>query len=508
MLGPEAFVAVAQAWLFDWAHVKSFNASSGRLDFVTPLRDAVGAYGSSRDSPSGGRWFLENVRAALDAQGEFFVDSVGEVLYIPLPGETLASVNAVMPNLKTLWSAAGTPSTWVESVTLADVSLQHFGEGGVDARLGYWSYSAAATVGPYAKSIVLRNVSISKGVADGVGILDHVVGVTLERLTISDVGGKGVGSIGDLTRAVQTSSGFLLANSTISHVGMVYLAGACAVEPVGAGSRVLHNELYDTPYSGVALQEVGGPSRDAAPAVEIAYNLIHDLGAGVLSDLGGIYISSASDTKPATNWLSADVHHNSVQHVRTYAGGYGGNGLYTDHGTSGVHFLNNVLADIGGRGGSLHCGRDIQFAGNLVYSISTQNFTSAANNNGALSSCNGNDVSDPGFRANVSNNIFFMLGTANAWAPQDTTWAPPAASVESDRNVWWVGAGAPPVLFPPGNATLSQWSRQTGNDAHAVEADPLLRDPAHGDFTVQPGSPAWALGWVALDSSTWGPLPL
>ena len=69
-------------------------------------------------------------------------------------------------------------------------------------------------------------------------------------------------------------------------------------------------------------------------------------------------------------------------------------------------------------------------------------------------------------------------------------------------NVYFGGAGRP-VVFP-GGRTLAQWAAATGADARSVEADPLLCDPAAGDFAVLPASPAWALGWAAIDQSQIG----
>lgn len=500
-----ALIAFAQAWLWDWARVESFNASDGNLTFAAPIRDPVGEYGTTRDTPSGGRFFFEDARALLDAPGEFYVDVVANaVLYVPLADETPESVIAVMPNLVHLWSAAGSSSAPVADLLLENVTLQNFGEGGSDARLGYWAYTAAVVIGPYANNITLRNVTIAGGVANGVGIDSTVNGVTLDRITITDVGGKGVGAIGDLTAAERTVTGFLMANSTVSHVGYVFTGDACAVSPVGGGARVINNDLSDSTYSGVSMQGVGGPSRALAPRLEIAYNRIWNFGQGIISDFGGVYISSASDEDPSTNWLAADVHHNWISGARNYPGGYGANGLYTDHGTSGVHFFGNIVADLGGRGGSLHCGNGIVFTGNIVYNISLDNFTTSGNNNGALSSCNGADVASPGFAANVSTNIFVPQGTFNTWAPQDTTWKPPSCTVSGDKNVYFAGPGRG-MTFPGGS--LAQWQKLSGADVHAVQADPLLKDPEHGDFTVLPQSPAWGLGWEAIDQSIIGVIP-
>jgi hypothetical protein len=499
-----ALIAVAAGWLWDWARVKSFNASgNGAFAFAAPLRDAVGAYGSTRDSPSGGRFFLEDAHALLDAPGEFFVDTAAQaVLYIPLPGETPAGVTAVMPNLIKLAAISGTAAAPATDVLIEGVALQHFGEGGPDARLGYWAYSAAVEVGPYAANATLRNVSLSRGVADGVGVAANVDGLTLDRVAITDVGGKGVGPIGDLGDAETTVRGFLLANSTIAHVGYVFTGGACAASPVGAGARVLNNDLSDSTYAGVLMQGPGGASRATAPTLEVAYNRIYDYGQGIISDFGGVYLSSASDEIAKTNWLAADVHHNWISGARNYPGGYGANGVYTDHGTSGARFFSNIIEGLGGRGGSLHCGNGIEFFNNVIFNVSFDNFTSSGTNNGALSSCNGADVADPGFSANISTNIFVPGGTLNVWAPEDTTWSPPADTVAGDNSVYWAGGAHLHLRFPGGS--LVQWRALSGADAHSVEADPLLRDPARGDFSLLPGSPAWARGWVAIDQSQIG----
>jgi hypothetical protein len=250
------------------------------------------------------------------------------------------------------------------------------------------------------------------------------------------------------------------------------------------------------------MQAPGGPSRAAAPALEIAFNRISNYGQAITSDLGAVYVSSASDKKAATNWLAADVHDNWISGARNYEGGYGANGLYSDHGTSGVRFFRNIVDAVGGRGASLHCGHGLEFSNNVVYNVSLDDFTPSGTNNGALSACNGGDVAAPGFAANVSVNVFAPVGTRNAWAPQDATWQPPACTVAGDGNVYFAGAGAA-MTFPGGS--LAQWRARTGADVRSVEADPLLRDPARGDFALLPASPAWALGWRAIDTSRVGP---
>jgi hypothetical protein len=55
-----------------------------------------------------------------------------------------------------------------------------------------------------------------------------------------------------------------------------------------------------------------------------------------------------------------------------------------------------------------------------------------------------------------------------------------------------------------GKVSFEEW-RQRGKDAHSVYADPLLVDPALGDFRLKPDAPALALGFRPIDLTQVGP---
>jgi len=120
-----ALICVASAWLWNWARVASITAVPGSagnqstVKFAAPVRDPVGEYGTTLDSPAGGRFYFEDARALLDSPGEFFVDyATSTVLYVPLPNEVPSSVSAVMPNLTTLVNIFGTAAEPVANVTI------------------------------------------------------------------------------------------------------------------------------------------------------------------------------------------------------------------------------------------------------------------------------------------------------------------------------------------------------------------------------------------------------
>ena len=101
----------------------------------------------------------------------------------------------------------------------------------------------------------------------------------------------------------------------------------------------------------------------------------------------------------------------------------------------------------------------------------------------------------------------------NGWgAPQTTD---PQRFLQVDHNIYWsstVDLRKAPHIFPSlsRNATTSgdvpsswdEWRAQRSTpqpmDQHSAVADPLFRDPAHGDYRLQAASPAFGLGWKPL----------
>ena len=55
-----------------------------------------------------------------------------------------------------------------------------------------------------------------------------------------------------------------------------------------------------------------------------------------------------------------------------------------------------------------------------------------------------------------------------------------------------------------GPASWEKWSER-GHDRHSLWADPLFVAPAKDDFRLQPGSPAFKLGFQPIDLSRVGP---
>lgn len=181
---------------------------------------------------------------------------------MPLPGETPNAIEAVVPLLASLWEIAGTAHAPVTGVTLKDVTLQNWGEadGAASRRSGWAPPNAAVIIGPYAADVTVSNVSIGAGMASGIAVRDHVAGLVLDRLTVSDIGGRGVTSVGYKPSNV---SGVVLSNSSFSFVAAVYLGSSPAAAMVfGEGMQVrLMDGRSGAPQQSPSCSPAGAPQR-------------------------------------------------------------------------------------------------------------------------------------------------------------------------------------------------------------------------------------------------------
>ena len=93
----------------------------------------------------------------------------------------------------------------------------------------------------------------------------------------------------------------------------------------------------------------------------------------------------------------------------------------------------------------------------------------------------------------VSNSIIVASGTGGRCLDADPGW--PAGSFLSDYNDLWPTAGA---RISAGQADLTTWQAETGQDAHSLSADPLFVNRTEGDYHLQSTGGSWHGGsWTA-----------
>ena len=76
--------------------------------------------------------------------------------------------------------------------------------------------------------------------------------------------------------------------------------------------------------------------------------------------------------------------------------------------------------------------------------------------------------------------------------------------MESDYNLIYNTEGDNlKIKGLPGVETFEDW-QELGFDRHSIIADPLFVDPENDDYSLRPESPAFKLGFKAIDLSNVG----
>jgi hypothetical protein len=195
----------------------------------------------------------------------------------------------------------------------------------------------------------------------------------------------------------------------------------------------------------------------------IEFNHVHTIGQGLLSDMGGIYTLGP---QPGTI-IRGNYFHDIVSHD------YGGWGLYTDEGSSGIVLENNLVARCKSAGFHQHYGKDNivrnnVFAWNREHSL----MRSREENHNSFTFEHNIVVADSGeLLGSYWSNEHFVI----------------------DHNCYWdTRHGANDGAYQFAGGTFAQW-RARGHDVHSVIREPGV--PGGGIPVPNSESVAAAIGF-------------
>ncbi len=427
------------------------------------------------------RYWVENVPEALDAPGEFFLDRTSGVLsYIPRPGEDMENAEVVAPVLDELVRFEGDSGSGsrVSRISLQGIAFEHS-----DWTLpehGYVDVQAAYDIpgvirGDFAEDIVLEDCAIRHHGKYGVEFARGCRDIRIVGCEISDMGAGGV-KIGEprvRRDDPDKTFGNTVSDCHIHHIGEVYPA-ACGIIIFQSGkNRIAHNHIHDTYYTGISNGWTWGYGPTNAGENVIEYNHVHHIGRGMLSDMGGNYNLGV---QPGTV-IRNNLFHDITSH------GYGGWGIYTDEGSSHILIENNLVYRTKSGGFHQHYGRMNTVRNNIfAYSLIGQVIRTRM---------------EPHLSFTFERNIVYWIEgplLGSNWSDD---------RYRLDSNLYWnPGLPADSVRFA--SWTFSDW-RARGQDIHSRIADPRFVNPEKGDFTLRPGSPAFAMGFKPIDLRDVGP---
>lgn len=432
----------------------------------------------------GQRYLAINVREALSQPGQWYLDrKAGTLTYVPRKGETPAKCRVAAPRLAQLLVLRGDARAkrFVQHVHFRGLVFAHTNwtmpPGGNSFPQAEVNQSAAVEATAARHCHIERcAVRHTGGYAVAIGFATRHVELIDCELADLGAGGVKIGTIGAprgqrLTEETAASNN-VVRNCLIAHGGRLHPAGIGVWIGHAHHNRVEHNDICDFYYSSVSVGWVWGYRKSLATHNRIEHNHMHTIGQGVLSDMGGVYTLGVS---PGTA-----VRYNRIHDVRSYS--YGGWGLYTDEGSTGIVMENNVVYRTWTGSFHQHYGRENKIRNNiLVDSKKWQLQRTRVENHTSFT-----------FERNV---VSWKTGPLLNGRWKD-------GRFEMDHNVYFNAAGKP-VGFA--GLTLEQW-RKKGKDVHSVIADPQFVAPEKDDYRLKPTSPAFKVGFKPFDISAAGRL--
>jgi parallel beta-helix repeat protein len=433
----------------------------------------------------GAQYYIENTADALDAPGEWHIDYKNEVVsYLARPGEDLSRAEVIAPMLEDLLVIEGNPTAKksVENIMLRGLTFSHT-EWTLTAE-GYVDTQAAVAKRGTVRAEFARNVAIEECT------FAHLANYAIEfgrgaqncraiGNEITDIGAGGVrlGETAVRTDDFDGSHHHVITDNHIHNVGVVFPPAVGVLILQSAHNRVAHNHIHDLFYTAVSVGWTWGYRDSPCHHNVIEFNHMHDIGKFLLSDMGAVYTLGP---QPGTV-----VRNNLIHDVNAFT--YGGWGLYTDEGSSGIVMENNVVYRCKNAGFHQHYGRE-NIIRNNVFAFNKENQLMRSREEEHISFYFTNNI------------VLFDSGNLLG-----STWKNDRFVI--DNNFYWdTRTGTNIVALKFSNAALEQW-RARGHDTNSVIADPHFVRAAKNNFELDADSPPLKRGFKPIDFATVGVRP-
>jgi len=365
-------VVVLHYWIDKRMPVDSYDPKTGMVVSKTLSRFSLRDDYSARFAG----YYFEIVKEALTEPGERYLDRASATLfYKPLCGETKDSVQGCLPLVSQFIKIVGDAEKDrpVQFLRFRGLRFRHADAQRItNSTLPRHMMTGSKPLAAAAQSAVVYPGAIELQAAQHCAIencdlsavgwyaLELGDGCVANRFVgnrLHDIGAGGIkiaGASADGPRHLRTGMN-IISDNLIESIGRVFHAGAGVIVQESFGNSIIHNHIRDAYYTGISVGWTWGYGENVCRDNRIEHNLIHQLGQGWLSDMGGIYTLGV---QPGTT-----ISHNLIHDI--HAHGYGGWGIYPDEGSSHIVIEKNVVFDCKINCFNQHYGRENIVRNNL-----------------------------------------------------------------------------------------------------------------------------------------------
>ncbi len=406
----------------------------------------------------GTRYVLFNYRGALDAEGEWFADpSDHYVYYIPRQGEDMTTAEVICPLQEKILTINGSKGRTINNITIENIQFcysAHVMPDGGEGTIQSAADMTACVEINYSNNIIFRKCDFAHTAGYGLWLNALCSNCSVSQCLLTDLGAGGIklGNIQAYHKGQAVTHHITIDNNIISDGGKVSECGAGILNLHSSDNTITHNDIHHLYYTGISIGWTWGYNNDKqhnpVQHVTVAYNHIHHIGQGILSDMGGIYTLGEQPGTLITN--------NVVHDVQSYD--YGGIGIYTDEGSSNITIRNNLVYRCSEGCYQHHYGRDNVVENNIfAFSPKQQVLWIVKENHSPFT-----------FRHNI------ILHNGGLTLNDSPAWHGGRAHIE--ENLYWSIQGRTSFA----TLTFSQWQRQV--EPKALEADPLFVNAPNGNY--------------------------
>ncbi len=476
--GAEAHIFIAWGWVNAIVPVDRLDEQRHKIMFAAP--------GAAQDVRLGNRFFLENVRAALDAPGEWFLDKArGEILYIP-DDKAFPEQEIIAPVVDRLIELQGDPANdkWVEHLCFQGLRFRDTNYGLTNE---YYHPREAAIWMAGARNCEIRDCEFSWLGGYALRLENRSEQCRFVRNHVHDMGQGGVIMWGGTKE--QAHHCHILGN-TMERLGLIYKHVAGVYVTHGSDNHIAWNRITDVPRYAISCKSQGEDKLSHRNVVE--YNEM--IRTNLETNDTGAFESLGYEHRDSGNIVRYNLILDSVGMLTTPEGEiktpYFTWGIYLDDYSSGTTVFGNIVARTVVGGGCIHGGQNNHWENNIFVMGHEHQMRLQPRDD----FCQGNTF--------INNVIAYSRPEAQvifSWRNQPTVFK------ECDRNLYYCTDADIATLdkvFPAGS--LEQW-RAAGHDRNSVIADPLFVDPAKDDYRLKPESPAWKLGFQRIPVEKIGP---